>query len=82
MKKYKKIYFDYFGYGEQERILCEVCEKEAVDIHHINPKNMGGSKTKDNIENLIGLCRDCHTSAHSNGLTKEFLINIHLGNLI
>ena len=35
MVRYKKIYFDYFGYGEQERILCEVCNKEAVDIHHI-----------------------------------------------
>jgi len=82
MKLYKKIYLDYFGYGEQERIMCEVCENEAVDIHHIEPKKMGGSKTKDYIENLIALCRDCHMAAHNNTITKEFLTEIHLSNLI
>ena len=30
MQNYKKIYLNYFGYGEQE-----ACQNEAVDVHHI-----------------------------------------------
>ena len=50
-------------------ISCEVCGAKAVDIHHIEPKGMGGSKNKDFIANLIALCRSCHTRCHSD---KEF----------
>ena len=64
MKKHTKIYFQYYGYGEQDCIICEGCESErAVDIHHLEARGMGGSKTKDSIENLIALCRSCHTFA-------------------
>jgi len=81
MKKYKKIYFDYFGYCKDEKILCEICGREAVDIHHIQPKGIGGSKNEDYIENLIALCRDCHTAAHEHSLSKELLTKIHISNL-
>ena len=81
MKKHTKIYLNYFGYGEQDIILCEVCGAVSVDIHHIQPKGMGGSKTKDNIENLIALCRNCHNLAHDNKLSKEYLTKLHLKNL-
>lgn len=77
MVGYKKTYCDFFGYGEQDFIPCENCGKRAVDVHHIEPKGMGGSKTKDNIENLIGLCRSCHNLAHENYFTKENLILMH-----
>ena len=60
--KHNKIYFDHFGY---DFTPCEKCGKPAVDIHHIENKGMGGSKTKDYIENLIALCRDCHSWAHN-----------------
>ena len=62
MKAHTKIYMDYFGYGEQDFICCEVCGKKSQDIHHIH----GRGKGKDVIENLIGLCRDCHDKAHNN----------------
>ncbi len=65
MKKHVKIYLDYYGYGEQDVIICECCGRKAVDIHHIKRRGLGGSKRCDNIENLIGLCRDCHDKAHS-----------------
>ena len=61
MVKYKKIYLEYFGYVEQDFIPCEVCGNMAVDVHHLDARGMGGSKTKDYIENLCGLCRKCHT---------------------
>ena len=60
MKKHTKVYLDYFGYGMDSFIPCELCNSRAVDIHHIDCRGMGGSKDKDNIENLMALCRNCH----------------------
>jgi predicted restriction endonuclease len=60
MKKYVKTYLDYFGYDETSWIACEMCGQTAVDINHIDAKGMGGSKLKDNIENLMAMCRKCH----------------------
>ncbi len=77
MKKHIKVYFDFFDYGEQDFVACEVCDKRAVDVHHIDIKGMGGSKLKDNIENLIGLCRDCHNKAHRHQITTEALTMRH-----
>lgn len=73
MKKYVKIYTQHFGYGEQDIILCEVCGKQAVDIHHIKYKSQLGG---DNIENLIALCRNCHDQAHSKSIPIYYLQNI------
>ena len=67
MTRHGRIYMDYFGYGEQDVILCEVCGQRAVDIHHID----GRGKGKDVISNLIALCRKCHNAAH--GLEKTYL---------
>ena len=77
MKKHTKIYLDYFGFNDTDFIPCEVCQSKAVDIHHIDNKGMGGSKTKDYIENLISLCRFHHIAAHKEQLTKEYLSDIH-----
>ena len=78
MKNHTKVYMDYFGYGEDDFISCEVCEKRAVDVHHINCRGMGGSKEKDVIENLMGLCRECHLSyGDIESLTKT-LKELHL----
>lgn len=81
MKNHTKIYMKYFDYVQDDVILCEHCKKVAVDIHHIYNKGMGGSKNKDYIENLIALCRKCHTMAHNEEISKEELILIHAKNL-
>ncbi len=78
MKKYTRTYLNYFGYDETDFIPCEVCNKQAVDIHHIEAKGMGGSKTKDNIENIMALCRECHLHFGDKKQHKEYLKNIHL----
>jgi len=52
MVKHVKVYMQYFGYGEQDVISCEVCGARAVDIHHIN----GRGKGRDVIGNLVALC--------------------------
>ena len=81
MKTHVKVYFEHFGIEKGDFIACEICGASAVDIHHLSPKKMGGSKTKDFIENLIALCRrhheDCHDSKEFNEQAKE----IHLKNL-
>ena len=69
MKKHTKVYLEHFGYEEGDFIPCTTCGAQAVDIHHISPRGMGGSKLKDFIENLAALCRTCHNKAESN---KEF----------
>ncbi len=71
----------YFDYVQDDVILCEHCGNRAVDIHHITPKGMGGSKTKDYIENLIALCRKCHEMAHNNQISKNELILTHKNKL-
>lgn len=60
MKPHTKIYLEKMGYDEHDFIPCEVCEAKAVDIHHIDARGMGGTATKDRIENLMAVCRPCH----------------------
>jgi 5-methylcytosine-specific restriction endonuclease McrA len=74
MKKHIKVYTSYFGIGEQDTPTCEVCGVIATDIHHILYKSQGG---KDIIENLIGLCRECHNKAHANEIKPDELTKIH-----
>lgn len=81
MQKHTKIYFDYYDYGPEDFIACEICGAKAVDIHHIESKGMGGSKTKDYIENLISVCRLCHTKCHSSKVFNSNAKVIHLDNL-
>jgi 5-methylcytosine-specific restriction endonuclease McrA len=61
MKQHTKIYLEHFGYDVEDPFVpCEICEQRAVDIHHISARGMGGSHKKDEIENLMALCRECH----------------------
>lgn len=80
MQRHTKIYFDFFGYTIADFIPCEVCGDEAVDIHHIEARGMGGDPTgsKDTIENLQALCRCCHNEFGDKTVKKEFLKEIHL----
>ena len=67
MTRHCKVYFDYFGYGIDSFVPCEVCGAKAVDIHHLD----GRGKDKNRIELLIALCRLHHRAAH--GLEKTYL---------
>lgn len=78
MRKHTKIYYDYFGLDAGYFVPCEVCGAKAVDIQHISPRGMGGSKTKDFIENLMAMCRKCHNEADfGTKLPKELQREIH-----
>src|SRR5215472_344856 len=43
---------------------CIRCGGAANDVHHRKLKGMGGSKLLDTPENLISLCRYCHSWIH------------------
>lgn len=49
--------------------VCEICGKKGqTEKHHVKTKGSGGNDTK---ENLIEVCRICHTKIH----TGEIKIN-------
>jgi 5-methylcytosine-specific restriction endonuclease McrA len=77
MKKHTKIYLKHFDYGIDDFIPCEACGSRAVDIHHIDCRGMGGSKAKDEIENLMALCRSCHIKYGDKKQYIEFLKSKH-----
>jgi 5-methylcytosine-specific restriction endonuclease McrA len=78
MKKHTKLYLRYFGFDESDFIPCEVCGDQAVDIHHIECRGMGGTKEPENIYNLMAVCRKCHEKFGDKKEHKEFLKEIHL----
>jgi len=71
-----KYYFKHFGYVDQNEVFCEVCGKQAQDLHHIEKRN----GKNDNVENIIALCRYHHNCSHfieHPYLQKEGLQIIH-----
>jgi hypothetical protein len=77
VQKHTKIYFQHFGYSPGDFIPCEVCGAVANDIHHIQARGMGGSKTADRIENLMALCRKHHEMYGDRKQWKEWLQKVH-----
>lgn len=74
---HKKVYMKFLKIGPEDIVICEVCGRVAVDIHHIRFKSQGG---EDKIKNLIALCRHCHDISHGKvrgeELVREFLYEI------
>lgn len=77
MRPYTRLYMTKMGYDESDFIPCEVCKAKAVDIHHINARGMGGTGTKDTIENLMALCRTCHVKYGDKKKFIDILQDIH-----
>jgi hypothetical protein len=65
---HKQIYMKAFNIGPEDVVLCEVCGAVAVDVHHVLFKSQQG---KDEIHNLILLCRYHHDMAHGKITNKE-----------
>jgi 5-methylcytosine-specific restriction endonuclease McrA len=77
MKSYVKLYLDLMGYDISDWIPCEVCEAQAVDINHIDSRKIGGTKKPERIENLMAMCRKCHTELADIKELKPKLKHIH-----
>ena len=70
----------FFNYEEQDFIPCEMCNAQAVDIHHLERRTRN-KVTNDYIENLVGLCRSCHIKAESDRCFNMFCRIKHLENV-
>ena len=77
MKQHTKNYFQHFNLTGQEFLPCEVCQSEAVDLHHISPRGMGGASKLDKVENIMALCRKCHIEYGDKKHYKAFLYTKH-----
>lgn len=79
MKKHTKAYFAFFNYKPGDFISCELpgCGQEAVDIHHIKARGMGGTKEPEKIENLMALCRKHHDQYGDKKQHVSMLIEAH-----
>jgi 5-methylcytosine-specific restriction endonuclease McrA len=80
MQKHTQIYLQGMGYKKTDFVPCEVCGAQAVDVHHIEARGIGGTKKADVIDNLMGLCRKCHIEYGDKKQYKEFLKEIHAKN--
>ena len=43
---------------------CILCGAPATDVHHVVFRSQGG---KDDVNNVVCLCRACHEAAHGIG---------------
>lgn len=82
MKTHTKIYMDFFNYGIEDFIPCEIpgCGVRANDINHIKCRGMGGDPkgSKDVIENLMAMCRKHHIEYGDVPNKIEWLKEVHL----
>ena len=72
MAKHIRVYEDFFGCRD-----CELTGLPGGDVHHIVAKKMGGSKLRDNIENLMALNRTAHEYFGDKKQFKEWLQEWH-----
>jgi 5-methylcytosine-specific restriction endonuclease McrA len=75
MTNHAKVFLESRGISGYDQWMCEFCgkivaEARELDVHHIRYRSMGG---KDEPENLIGACRLCHESFHSQNIHEETL---------
>ena len=47
-----------------------MCDKEAVSLHHIQPRSEGGT---DDPRNLVWLCKSCHDKVEGIPFTPELI---------
>ena len=64
-------WLDEFYFLEEDYPICFICGKEShLEICHLTPKSLGGS---NNVDNLVLLCKRCHSKA-PNLKNKEIMI--------
>lgn len=60
----------YDAVSERQDHKCLLCGKRIERYHHVIPRHEGGS---DTIDNLAGLCSDCHSTVHTDATVKTKL---------
>jgi hypothetical protein len=78
MPNHAKVYLQRFGYDSMDTVISEITGQKAVDINHLDPRGMGGSKEKDLPENLMALTRYEHDIFENYPELKEWFVKVHL----
>ena len=81
MKSYTKVYYTFFDLDLCDFVACELCGSEAVDISHIEAKGRRPD-LKDDIRNIMAMCRFCHESTGDKKDYKEVIQKIHVTKMI
>ena len=74
MVRHKKIYLEYFGYGEQDMVPSEYSGLRGEHIHHLIFRSLGGP---NEIWNLICLTGEEHNRAHDDPKFNDLLKRTH-----
>ncbi len=94
MQKHTKDYLDFFEIQYDEKtgfcdpvectIQGENCTGFMHEIHHIDKRGMGGNpdKSRENIENYIATCRNCHDEAEDEKFTMQELYNKQMSKIL
>ena len=77
MQSYVALYMACFGYGKSDFISSELSNAAAIDVHHIQNRGSGGTKTEDRIENLIAVSREEHVEYGDKKQHMAFLYRKH-----
>jgi len=72
------IYMAAFGYGDADFIPSELSGQQAIDVHHVSCRSMGGTKNADRIENLMALTREEHMEYGDKKQYMEMLYRKHM----
>ena len=57
--------------ASQQDNVCLLCQKHSIDhFHHIVPRHQNGSES---IDNIAGLCSECHAKVHTDPKAKDRL---------
>lgn len=78
MQTYIKDFLKSRGYDEGDFIVCEICNSQAVEIHHINSSFRGKRTHKKDWSDLISVCRECQERIHDKNTqeVRDHLLNI------
>jgi hypothetical protein len=76
---HRAMYITHFQYESAEELICEVTgfKGKIVEIHHIDPRGMGGRTSVDRMDNLMALHPAIHRWAEDNPLAKGWFKNTH-----
>lgn len=72
------------GYMISRHYVCELCGAAALICHHIvpiTPQTINDWNVTLNWDNLLAVCRECHSQLHGSRPTVEGLIFDGNGNL-
>lgn len=82
MTDFTHTYLKGMGYDvllsvDDQWIPCEICDRKATAVHHIDARGMGGTTHEYKVVDLMALCTPCHERHGDITDQKPLLRSIH-----